>query len=157
MVPLRQVFDDLVRFETVLWAALDHRLRQDCDVSLASLNVMLVIESTPNCRVLDIADALAITVGGVSQAVDRVERSGWCRRRPNPADRRSSILELTDSGKDAFERCTTVFDAELARHLVDPLSATALNQLGAALATLRRTAFDAAPAARRPAGDDVTA
>ena len=86
---LRQVFDDLVRFETVLWGALDQRLRRECGVTLGSLNVMMVIDSTPQCRVYDIAAALAITVGGTSQAVDRLQAAGWCRRRPNPEDRRS--------------------------------------------------------------------
>ena len=139
---LRQVFDDLVRFETVLWAALDQRLRRECDVSLASVNVLLVIDSVPLCRVQDIASALAITVGGVSQAVDRVEADGWCRRRPNPEDRRSSILELTKAGKQTLERCGAVLDAELGRHLRDPLSATALNNLASALSTLRRSVVD---------------
>lgn len=139
---LRQVFDDLVRFETVLWAGLDQHLRRECDVSLASLNVLLVIDSTAQCRVHDIAAALAITVGGVSQAVDRVEASGWCRRQPNPADRRSSILQLTEAGDAVLTRCGTVFDAELDRRLREPLSATALNNLGTALSTLRRSATE---------------
>ena len=71
MSDLRQVFDDLVRFETILWGAVDGLLQEECGVSLASLNAMLVIDATPLCRVHDIARAVAITVGGASQAVDR--------------------------------------------------------------------------------------
>ncbi len=73
MTDLRQVFDDLVRFETILWGAVDARLQEECGVGLASLNAMLVIDATPLCRVHDIARAVAITVGGASQAVDRLE------------------------------------------------------------------------------------
>ena len=61
MTDLRQVFDDLVRFETILWGAIDGRLQEECGVGLASLNAMLVIDATPLCRVHDIARAIAIT------------------------------------------------------------------------------------------------
>src|ERR1700685_1696909 len=97
---LRQVFDDLVRFETMLWGAIDARLQKECGVGLASLNGMLVIDATPLCRVHDIARAVAITVGGASQAVDRLESAGLCARRANPSDRRSSIVGLTPEGKE---------------------------------------------------------
>lgn len=94
---LRQVFDDLVRFETDLWNEIDARLRREADLSLGSFNVMLVVERTDNCRVNEIAAALSITIGGASQAVDRLEKTGLCARRPNPADRRSSIIRLTEA------------------------------------------------------------
>jgi DNA-binding MarR family transcriptional regulator len=137
---LRQVFDDLVRFETMLWGAVDDRLREQCGITVASLNVMLVIEATPLCRVLDIARALAITVGGTSQAVDRLEAAGWCARRANPSDRRSSIVELTPAGKGLLGSAAPVFDGELDRLLRAPLPGTALTHLADALGTLRRSA-----------------
>ena len=140
---LRQVFDDLVRFETVLWNSVDARLRRECDVSLGSFNLMLIIDQTPQCRVQDIASALAITVGGTSQAVDRLEAAGWCARSANPHDRRSSILELTATGTVLFATAGEVFDTELERLLCAPLSRTAFTQLGSALSTLRRAAMPA--------------
>ncbi|WAX59142.1 MarR family transcriptional regulator [Jatrophihabitans cynanchi] len=135
---LRQVFDDLVRFETMLWNALDRRLQAECALSLGSLNTMLVIASTEHCRVYDIASALVITVGGASQAVDRLEAAGWCARQPNPADRRSSIVVLTERGEKLLAAGGAVFDAELEHRLREPLSATALGHLGRTLGTLRR-------------------
>jgi DNA-binding MarR family transcriptional regulator len=142
---LRAVFDDLVRFETVLWGEIDARLRRECGVPLGSLNVMMVIDSTPGCRVYDIAQALAITVGGTSQAVDRLEAAGRCVRRANPADRRSSIVKLTVAGKALLGTAVVVFDDELDRLIRAPLSATALGHLGAALHTVRHSATTAAP------------
>lgn len=137
---LRGVFDDLVRFETVLWARLDVRLREECGIGVGSFNALLVIESTEHCRVFDIAAAVEITVGGASQAVDRLEAAGQCRRVPNPSDRRSSIVELTPAGQAMLTRAGDVFDDELARLLGAPLTATALRQLGRTLATLRSAA-----------------
>jgi DNA-binding MarR family transcriptional regulator len=149
---LRQVFDDLVRFETILWGAVDGRLQDECGVSLASLNAMLVIDATPRCRVHDIARAVAITVGGASQAVDRLESAGLCARRANPADRRSSIVELTAQGKQLLGTAAPVFDRELDRLLGASLPATALTQLADAIGTLRRSA---ATQARGQAADET--
>ncbi|MFI6624625.1 MarR family winged helix-turn-helix transcriptional regulator [Streptomyces sp. NPDC050528] len=134
---LRQVFDDLVRFETDLWNGIDARLRQDCDVTLGGLNVMLVVERAGSCRVNDIAAALSITVGGASQAVDRLEKLGHCTRRPHPADRRSSIVELTAAGRELVAQAGPVFDRELATRLAGPLPDTVLGHLAHALAVLR--------------------
>jgi DNA-binding MarR family transcriptional regulator len=137
---LRQVFDDLVRFETILWGTLDGRLQEECGIGLASLNGMLVIDATPMCRVHDIARAVAITVGGASQAVDRLESAGLCARRANPSDRRSSIVELTPAGAELLRTAAPVFDRELDRLLRVPLPGTALAQLAGALGTLRQSA-----------------
>jgi DNA-binding MarR family transcriptional regulator len=134
---LRRVFDDLVRFETIVWNAIDGRLQRECGVSLGSLNAMLVIASTPSCRVQDIAHAVAITVGGASQAVDRIEAAGHCVRCPNPLDRRSSIIELTPAGQDLLKDAGAVFDQELETFLRAPLSERSLGQLAAALSTVR--------------------
>jgi MarR family transcriptional regulator, organic hydroperoxide resistance regulator len=144
MTGIRQVFDDLVRLETVLWRSVDERLQTERGVTLAVVNVMLVIDSTPQCRVFDIAQALAITVGGTSQAVDRLESAGRCVRRANPSDRRSSIIELTPGGKALLDEALPVFDAELEAILRKPLSTTAFTQLGATLSTLRQQATTAA-------------
>lgn len=140
MTDLRQVFDDLVRFETILWGAIDARMQEECGISLASLNAMLVIDATPLCRVQDIARAVAITVGGASQAVDRLESTGLCARRANPSDRRSSIVELTPEGTELLAIAAPVFDHELDRLLRAPLPDTALAQLADALSALRRSA-----------------
>lgn len=137
---LAGLFDDLVRFETLLWSRVDERLRQECDLTLGALNVLLVVEATTACRVLDVAHALAITVGGVSQAVDRLASAGSIVRVPNPADRRSSILQLTDQGAAELARARPVFERALGELLVDPLSPTRLIQLAEILHALRDAA-----------------
>ncbi len=134
---LRRLFDDLVRFETELWNGVDARLQRDCGLSMGSFDVMSVVARTPSCRVNDIAAALAITVGGASQAVDRIAGRGHLVRRPNPADRRSSVVELTPEGRELTASAGRVFDQELERRLRGPLSDGDLDRLGSALAVLR--------------------
>src|SRR3984885_6499704 len=133
---LRQVFDDLVRFETILWGVVDGRLQEECGLGLASLNAMLVIDATPLCRVQDIARAVAITVGGASQAVDRLESAGLCARRANPADRRSSSVELPPGGVELLGIAPPVSGRELDRLLRAPLPGAALTHMADALSAL---------------------
>jgi DNA-binding MarR family transcriptional regulator len=137
---VRKVFDDLIRFETILWATLDARLQAERGLTLSSFNLMLSIDATPECRVFDIAEALAITVGGTSQAVDRLEKAGYCRRRPHPEDRRSSIIELTPEGVETLRGAEPVFDDGLAQLVEAPLSAAALARFANSLDELRRSA-----------------
>jgi DNA-binding MarR family transcriptional regulator len=134
---LKQVFDDLVRFETDLWNGVDARLRGELGLSMGFFDPMQAISRTPSCRVQDVAGALSITVGGASKAVDRIEAAGLCERRANPQDRRSSIVELTPAGVELHARATAVFEAELRERLESPLSGDALAHLARALGTLR--------------------
>jgi DNA-binding MarR family transcriptional regulator len=137
---LRQVYDDLIRFETDLWNGVDARLQRDCDVSLAVFNALLVVQSTPQCRVWDLARAVSITVGGASQAVDRLEARGLSFRTPNPADRRSSIVELTPSGSNLLQKAGSVFDEELRTWLDGGLTTNELVGFAEALRRLRTAA-----------------
>lgn len=137
MDDFKQLFSDLVRFETELWNDVDARLRADYDLPLHKFEPMQIIERTPECRVFDIAEALSITTGGVSKIVDSIEAGGHAKRRPNPDDRRSSIIELTPAGKRLLATATTTFEAELELRLGSTLSDRALRQFRLALNALR--------------------
>ena len=150
VVDLKRVFSELIRFETEIWNAVDARLRAEVDLPLARFEPMQVIAAHHACRVQDIAAELVITVGGTSKLVDRIEASGHCRRRANPDDRRSSIVELTPAGKRVLAKATTVYEDELATRLGSALSEPALRQFVATLSLLRATGH-AAEAARESA------
>jgi DNA-binding MarR family transcriptional regulator len=139
-INLRQTFDDLVRFETELWNGIDARMQRECGVTLGTFNVLLVVNDTAHCRVNDLATALSITVGGSSQAVDRIEARGLLERKPNPANRRSSLLALTASGRRTLETASAVFDNELETWFAAPLTSSAVDRLSKDLATLRAAA-----------------
>ena len=133
----RQAFDDLVRLETDLWNAVNARLVEECDVTLGAFNVLLIVSDKPECRVQDLASALAITVGGVSQAVDRVEARGLLVRVPNPTNRRSSYLSVTDLGLEMLARASGVFDDELSAWFGAPAEGYIFTRFAKDLAALR--------------------
>jgi DNA-binding MarR family transcriptional regulator len=134
---LRQLFDDLVRLETELWDAVDERLRTVTVLPLTWFEPMSVIDRMEGCRVHDIAHALGITVGGTSKLVDRIEAAGLCHRRPNPDDRRSTLIALTPAGEARLIAAGSEFDAVLAQWFALPEET--LEPFAAALRQLRTT------------------
>ena len=136
-VDVRAVYDDLVRFETQLWDRLDAELKAAASLSLAWFEVMQVIERVRGCRVVDVVDALSITVGGTSKLIDRIERAGLCRRSPNPDDGRSSIVNLTPDGVRVLDDARATFDDGLERLVVAPLKPWELAVFAELLGRLR--------------------
>ncbi len=60
-----------------------------------------------------IAQRLGMSTGGVTPALDRLERPGYIERSPNPADRRSSVVSITARGQDLLRRTTERLAEEL--------------------------------------------
>jgi DNA-binding MarR family transcriptional regulator len=151
---LTQLLDDLVRVETVLWNAVEARLRADHDLTLARFETMRVLDRSGPCRVLDVADTLAIGWSGASKIADRVEAAGHCRRRPNPRDARSSLISLTPRGRTLLRRAEAGVADELRQRLAPALSTSELDGLSRSLSRVR--AALRAPA-RDPDQDEVRA
>jgi len=149
MSDLGRLFSDIVRLEIQLWEAVDARLKSQLGLPLTHFEPMSVIDRLPGCRVYDIATELKITTGGTSKLVDRIEASGYCRRLPNPTDRRSSVIELTPAGREVLERATAAFDDEL-EHLLRPaVPERTLRQFAVTVGRLR------AAAEQRAAGAEI--
>lgn len=61
-----------------------------------------------------------ITSGGMTAALDRLERKGMVVRVPNPADRRGSLVRLTEQGRAVVD-ASMVLHSETEHELVAPL------------------------------------
>jgi DNA-binding MarR family transcriptional regulator len=59
----------------------------------------------------ELAEHRMMTTGGMTKALDRLESKGLVERLPNPADRRGSLVRLTEAGR-------TVVDEAMNRHVV---------------------------------------
>ena len=136
------VFTDLVRVETRLYNAVGERVKAEAGVGAGHFELLRYIRDHPDARVADLASAFAIGVGTTSKIVDRLEKEGWMERRPNPANRRSSLLALTPAGQAIVSRAEPAWQAAIQEILggaVTPEELTALSlALGALLADLER-------------------
>ncbi|MER6326352.1 MarR family winged helix-turn-helix transcriptional regulator [Streptomyces coelicoflavus] len=136
MSHITPAFVDLVRVETRLYNAVSARLRDEQGVSIGQFEFLEIIDRVPGCRVLDIVGELAITVGAVSKAVDRLVAAGWCLRVAHPQDRRSSVLRLTDEGARRLAASRPVVESALVS-LTAGVSPEELSRVASTLATLR--------------------
>ena len=78
---------------------------------------------------------LMVTSGGLSLMVDRLERDGLVRRRPNPDDRRGVLVALTKRGVAVVDEAMTVH-ATVEHELVAGLTAREQQQLAGLLKKL---------------------
>jgi DNA-binding MarR family transcriptional regulator len=145
MASLQELFGELGRARALLAVAVDRRLRHELELPLVLFEPMSVIAQLDSCRVQDVAAELSVTSGGASKLVDRLEASGYCHRRPNPGDRRSSLLQLTQAGWDTFQAAARATDDELHRLLGSALPATQVRQLTVTLRRLRSCSPSSGP------------
>ena len=138
-------FDELVRAEISLYNAVDARMKAEHGVTVGTIEILSLIAQAEHARVDDIVRALDLRVGTASKIVDRYAAAGWVERIPNPDDRRSSWIVLTDAGAKVLAEGTPTFEASVT-DLVSGLSSGELRTLRALLVKLA-----ASVDARRPA------
>ncbi|MDO4888656.1 MAG: MarR family transcriptional regulator [Actinomycetaceae bacterium] len=109
----RDYFGTLVAHEAALWDAVDRRLAAAGTLRAARLSYLRVVGSGQAARVQDIASRLGVTVGAASRLTDRLAADGFVQRVPNPDDRRSSLIVLTESGERGLREAEAVFDRAL--------------------------------------------
>jgi DNA-binding MarR family transcriptional regulator len=76
------------------------------DISIPEWKVMAVIEKTPGMSAVDVAQHAGLDTVAVSRAVTKLMDAGRVRREFGREDRRRSILELTEAGRELFAKMT---------------------------------------------------
>jgi DNA-binding MarR family transcriptional regulator len=89
----------VVRLELLVGQVLE-RTAAAHGTTAADYLVLGVVRRSPGHRSAPtaICEALGRTTGGMTLTLDRLERAGWVRRLPDPADRRRVVVEATDEG-----------------------------------------------------------
>jgi MarR family transcriptional regulator, multiple antibiotic resistance protein MarR len=131
------LFSDLVRCETRLYNGLNDRLRARHGIVTSQFEALRYLRDHPGSRVGDLAAEFAIGVGATSKVIDRLEGRGWVLRQPNPANRRSSLLTLTDDGTRLVDAAAVTFTEELTELIGATLDEAAISATAQALAALR--------------------
>src|SRR3954452_22378940 len=86
----------LVRLELLLQRRLED-ITEAAGIAVADYLVLAVVRRSPGQRATPtrICEVLDRTSGGMTLALDRLERAGWLRRSADPDDRRRVVVELT--------------------------------------------------------------
>ncbi len=121
------------------------------DLQIGEFDVLAALRRSGDPFVMkptDLARVLMLSPAGMTNRVDRLEAAGWIERQNDPDDRRSSLVKLTDEGRDLVDRAVTDHVANEAR-LLESLSPAERAALDRTLRTLLRQ-FDTSPATRPP-------
>jgi DNA-binding MarR family transcriptional regulator len=100
-----EVSATLIRAGQALYDELDRGMQATFGVPESVLQALAVIDGserplTPS----EIADRVFRSSASMTNLLDALERQGWARRVPNPDDRRSVLVEITDEGKTLADR-----------------------------------------------------
>jgi DNA-binding MarR family transcriptional regulator len=88
-------------------------------VSYIRMRLLRVLDQGGEHTMTQLADALNITQRRVTALVDALLKDHMIERRPNPHDGRSSVITLTDSGREHLERTWQQFQNDIAAAFTD--------------------------------------
>jgi DNA-binding MarR family transcriptional regulator len=107
------------------------------DISPSKLRAMRVLARHEPMRLSELSDHLRIAARSATEVVDSLEAQGIARRRPDPADRRATLVELTPHGYEIGEAIRSARWAQSER-IFDRLSASDRANLARILAKLQQ-------------------
>lgn len=108
----------------LLKATLEERLHARTGLLLADNEALINLATADQpLRMSDVADRLILSRGGTTKVIDRLETKGYVERLPAPDDRRATVLEITQAGRDIMVEARAVIDEQLketwAKHITD--------------------------------------
>jgi DNA-binding MarR family transcriptional regulator len=93
------------------------------DISPSQARALRVLAYHDGVRLSELAEHLHIAARSATEVVDGLEAKGFARRRPDPRDRRATLVEPTRRGADLNAAIRTARGTQ-AERLFDHLSAT---------------------------------
>lgn len=131
----------VMRAQQILLARVDEALRP-LGLTFARYEVlMLLLFSRAGALPMrTLGSRLQVHPTSVTNAVDRLERAGFVRRMPHPADGRALLVQLTSDGRERAEQATELLNAGV---FADPgVPGRRVGTLVSVLRELRREAGD---------------
>jgi len=100
-----EALSTLIRAGQALYDEIDRAMQASIGVPESALNTLAVIEGaerplTPS----EISERTFRSSATMTSILDVLERRGWIRRVPNPGDRRSVLIEISDDGYAVADR-----------------------------------------------------
>src|SRR6478735_5006368 len=102
-------YASLVRAGEAVLSLLDSSIQHLLDIKHPAFTALAVLDGaaeplTPS----EIADRVLVASATMTATLDLLERRQWIRRLPNPADRRSVLVAITDEGRAVTDRMLPV-------------------------------------------------
>ncbi|GAB3633390.1 MarR family winged helix-turn-helix transcriptional regulator [Microbacterium shaanxiense] len=112
-------------------AALDAQLLADSGMTHFEYGILYALADAPETtlRMSVLADYANSSLSRLSRAASRLEKRGWMRRAPDPADGRFTLATLTDAGMTKVEQASPGHVKIVRRLVMDPLTTAQAKQL----------------------------
>jgi DNA-binding MarR family transcriptional regulator len=126
-------------------------VKPEAKLSGPRLRVLFAVKEAGSLRMGDLAAQLGVAARTVTDLVDGLEKEGLLMRRPDPRDRRATLIELSPSVCERWEQVRAL-QREISDEVLAPLDAAERRQLLALLQRLKEGPLR--EAATRPCWDD---
>ncbi len=128
-----QTWRGWIRASRAITSFLDRALGEEMGLALVDVELLheLLVSEQPQ-RMCDLGNSVALTRSGATRAVTRLEKLGLVSRSPSPTDRRSVVVQVTDSGRERSAQSEAVVERGIRAVFLDVLDTKDR-------ATLRRT------------------
>lgn len=138
--------DEQQTWRAFLWTsrllneALERQLQRDSGMPHTYYVLLAMLSEAPGrtMTMTDLAQVVRSSPSRLSHAVARLEENGLVRRVRHPADRRTTLAELTDQGFSVLEKAAPGHVESVRQHLIDPLTREQMLQLREILRALLR-------------------
>jgi MarR family transcriptional regulator, 2-MHQ and catechol-resistance regulon repressor len=113
--PLISTFGRLVEASSQLERRLGRALEAQCGLPHVWFEVLIRLARSTGGRLTmgALAEQVALTTGGITRLIDRMQAAGYVQRQPGHADRRVSYTAITDSGRAKLDEAATFHAANL--------------------------------------------
>lgn len=129
----------LLEVQAELQRRFDGNIAKVTGLSGIWFEVLLRIASSPGrqLRPTELASMTSFSSGGTTKLIDRIEQAGLVERRPDPSDRRATLIAITDAGLAALRDGLAVHVPDLHRHFLGNLTPNQTRDLENTLRSLR--------------------
>lgn len=125
----------LLKHATLKLMALTDAALEPCGIDSKDFGALRVLAHRPPTSQLQVAQTLGIDRTTMVALLDVLERKGIVTRRPDPADRRRNVVELTDHGLRTYDAARVAYGKAESAFLA-AVSPDAADQLRRTLRTL---------------------
>jgi DNA-binding MarR family transcriptional regulator len=142
----------LTEVGSLLEQAVAKQLRDEGDLSPIQFKILAGLDATPGGarRMTDIADQIVYSRSGFSYQAGQLEQRGLIARIPAKDDERSTLIHLTDAGRELLNRVMPEHVALVKRLVFDVMPPSGLDDLQRALRPVRDRLRAAPPRSARP-------
>lgn len=131
----------VMRAHQILLARVENALRPyGLSFSRFELLRLLAFSRTGAVPITKASDLLQVHVTSATHAIRRLAADGLVTRMPHPTDRRTTLVGITDRGRDTVEDATVTLNEQVFAEI--GMSAQQARALVASIETLRRHAGD---------------